>query len=425
VVRRKHLAVAAAVVGPVVAGCAGLVGIGDVTFAPEDAAVLEDGGRDASVSHGDAGTDAAQSDATLGDATPGDATFGDATLGDANVDDANPGDANPGDANVEDANVGDANVGDANLGDADAARDGGVDAEVDDGAVTNPDASDAACVGLQPTAPTTLPLDAVPGATAAYALRKLRAAYTGPLATVVRESDGASLSIQPDAEGNFPQCAVQAFANGGAVAVTKWFDQSGNGYDVDQPATTSSFSAQAPTLVLNVYGSLPSVRFAYDDESYLTGSFPWIDGGSPWSSSASLLGGVAAAASYQPIFDYGDVSSGTGHSIFGEVQSAGQFVFSFGPYGTNINSSIGTTAPSTYAISCTGTSAIGYVNGASFTGSYGAQNVSGSTFVIGGSPEQFGIWLNGDVAGLLLYPEALTGTQVATLQTADRAYYGF
>ena len=84
-----------------------------------------------------------------------------------------------------------------------------------------------------------------------------------------------------------------------------------------------------------------------------------------------------------------------------------------------------TTAPSTYAIASTGASATGYVDGTSFTPAYGMQNVSGTTFAIGGSPAQFGIWLNGDIATLILYPEALTAGQVATLQSSDRAYYGF
>jgi hypothetical protein len=343
----------------------------------------------------------------------------DATTGDSASADVFSADAPSGDTSLSDAPSADGHVSDAGI--ADAVSEDVVVA--DTGAA--PDSGDGGCVTNDPTV-ATFPLDAVSGATAAYGLRKLRAAYSGPLVTVVRESDGTSMTVSANAKGNFPSCTVATFAAGGLLAVTKWFDQSGNGYDVVEPTPTGSFSAQAPTLAFNVHDNYPAVAFTYAASNYLTGSFPWVDGGSPWSSSVVLLGGVAAAGSFQPIFDYGDVGSGaTGGSIFGLLEASGQFVFSFGPYGYNDVSTITTTAPSTYAIASTGASATGTVDGTSFTPSYGVQNVSGSTFVIGGSPAQFGIWLNGDIATLLLYPEALTAMQVATLQSSDRAYYGF
>ena len=288
---RRSLACVALALGPLVtgalAGCGQIIGIGDVELAPADAA--------------------AGMDATTGDSASADVFSADAPSGDTSLSDAPSADGHVSDAGIADAVSKDVVV-------------------TDTGAA--PDSGDGGCVTSDPTV-ATFPLDAVSGATAAYGLRKLRAAYSGPLVTVVRESDGTSMTVSANTKGNFPSCTVATFAGGGLVAVTKWFDQSGNGYDVVEPTPTGSFSAQAPTLAFNVHDNFPAVAFTYTASNYLTGSFPWVDGGSPWSSSVVLLGGVAAAGSFQPIFDYGDVGSqATGGSIFGLLEASGQFVFS-------------------------------------------------------------------------------------------------
>jgi hypothetical protein len=74
-------------------------------------------------------------------------------------------------------------------------------------------------------------LDAVPGAAAAYSLRQLSNAYTGPVVTVRRSSD--------DAEADFKASEIDdgtltAFCGAGDGLVKTWFDQSGNGNDASQ-----------------------------------------------------------------------------------------------------------------------------------------------------------------------------------------------
>jgi hypothetical protein len=82
-------------------------------------------------------------------------------------------------------------------------------------------------------------LDAVPGAAAAYSLRQLSNAYTGPVVTVRRSSD--------DAEADFKASEIDdgtltAFCGAGDGLVKTWHDQSGNGRDASQ--VYQQFAAQ-------------------------------------------------------------------------------------------------------------------------------------------------------------------------------------
>ena len=79
-------------------------------------------------------------------------------------------------------------------------------------------------------------LDAVPGAAAAYSLRQLSNAYTGPVVTVRRSSD--------DAEADFKASEIDdgtlaAFCGAGDGFVKTWHDQSGSGNDASQGTAAS------------------------------------------------------------------------------------------------------------------------------------------------------------------------------------------
>lgn len=108
-----------------------------------------------------------------------------------------------------------------------------------------------------------------PGGTADYgfslsgmkmglSLRRLSAAYTGPLVQV-RTPNGL-FEIYPKADGTLDTEFIMAAANGGDVRVTKWYDQSGNGRHA-YPTVPGA----EPYLVLNgaqaVSGQRASMRF--------------------------------------------------------------------------------------------------------------------------------------------------------------------
>lgn len=81
-------------------------------------------------------------------------------------------------------------------------------------------------------------LDSYPGAVAAYSLRKLRSAYAGSAIRVRRSSDNTELDIGFTALGNLDTTALTTFVGISNGYITRWYDQSGNTYTVQQLTTT-------------------------------------------------------------------------------------------------------------------------------------------------------------------------------------------
>jgi hypothetical protein len=108
----------------------------------------------------------------------------------------------------------------------------------------------------------TMLLDAVPAATAAYSLRKLRDAYTGNAIRVRRSSDNAESEIgflndQLDVN------ELETFIGSGNGYVVTWYDQSGNSEHV-----TQATAGNQPMIVENgsvlISDGKPMVRFNND-----------------------------------------------------------------------------------------------------------------------------------------------------------------
>jgi hypothetical protein len=92
-------------------------------------------------------------------------------------------------------------------------------------------------------------LDAFPGATAGYSLRKLSINYNGPCIRVRRSSDNAEQDIGFDGDGigsRLDERALLAFVGNVNGFVTRWYDQSGNG--LHQIRTTA---IEQPQIVTN------------------------------------------------------------------------------------------------------------------------------------------------------------------------------
>jgi len=89
-------------------------------------------------------------------------------------------------------------------------------------------------------------LDAFPGAAAAYSLRKLRSAYTGPAIRVKRFVAGQEEQDFGFINGNLDTTAILNFCGGGDGRIAVWYDQSGNGIDA-----TASNNAQKPLIVIS------------------------------------------------------------------------------------------------------------------------------------------------------------------------------
>ena len=103
-------------------------------------------------------------------------------------------------------------------------------------------------------------LDGLPAAAAAFSVRRLRGAYTGPLLRVQRASDNLEQNIGATVGGNLDTSALSSFCSSTSCFVSTWFDQSGNGQD----ATALAPSLQ-PRLVnsgaIETEGSRPALRY--------------------------------------------------------------------------------------------------------------------------------------------------------------------
>ena len=111
-------------------------------------------------------------------------------------------------------------------------------------------------------------LDAVPGAAAAYSLRQLSNAYTGPVVTVRRSSDNAEEDFKAS---EIDDGTLAAFCGAGDGLVKTWFDQSGNtGRDASQGTAASQPKiVDAGTVITD--GGKPSLEFDGSND-YLSAS---------------------------------------------------------------------------------------------------------------------------------------------------------
>jgi hypothetical protein len=105
-------------------------------------------------------------------------------------------------------------------------------------------------------------LDTYSGAAAAYSLRKLRTAYTGS-AIEVRRTNNDVADIGFTSTGELDTTALLAFTGTGALNngfVTKWYDQSGNGYDATQATALNQPQIVSAGSVILENGK-PSIDF--------------------------------------------------------------------------------------------------------------------------------------------------------------------
>ena len=115
-------------------------------------------------------------------------------------------------------------------------------------------------------------LDSLPSAAAAYSVRRLRAAYAGPLLRVRRSTDNVQQNIGFTIGGNLDRAALASFCGTASCYVTTWFEQSGNGGNLGRSNTGNQ-----PRLVnagsLELLGTRPALRF-YGGQSLVAGIFP-------------------------------------------------------------------------------------------------------------------------------------------------------
>jgi hypothetical protein len=114
--------------------------------------------------------------------------------------------------------------------------------------------------------PTPYLLDTYEGAAAAYSLRRLRSAYTGPAVRVRRESNNDELDIYFDGQGNLDTASLEAFCAGTNGFVKVWYDQSGNGNDATQDVATANQPQIVSSGSIIPEGGKPAIEFDGSDD---------------------------------------------------------------------------------------------------------------------------------------------------------------
>lgn len=104
-------------------------------------------------------------------------------------------------------------------------------------------------------------LDDYPGAAAAYSLRRLATAYTGPLVQVRRASDNDETTIPYKDDGTLDVGVLNAFAAGTDAFVSEWPDQSGNANDAVQATTARQPKIYDASTGIILDGGKPALSF--------------------------------------------------------------------------------------------------------------------------------------------------------------------
>ena len=131
--------------------------------------------------------------------------------------------------------------------------------------------------------PTPLILDTYGnGVVAGYSLRKLKAGYAGSAIEVRRSSDGTLQDIGFDSNGNLDTTSLLAFVGAGNGYVQKWYDQSGNGEDMEQGTGANQPQIVASGNVIE-QNSLPAIRFDGTNDGYTS-----IQSSNPFSYSGAV-----------------------------------------------------------------------------------------------------------------------------------------
>lgn len=103
------------------------------------------------------------------------------------------------------------------------------------------------------------PLDALRASIyAAYGLRRLVSTWSGPLVTVRRSTDNATLDVYPAGDGWLDTAALLAWCGSASAYVTRWWDQSGLARNAEQ-ATASSQPRIVLSGVMDTFGGKPAI----------------------------------------------------------------------------------------------------------------------------------------------------------------------
>jgi len=165
-------------------------------------------------------------------------------------------------------------------------------------------------------------LDVNPRATVAYSLRKLNSSYNGPLLTIRRDSDNAETNIG-FYRYTLDTQAISSFAGAGSAYVKVWYDQSGNGNNMQRLTTTvQPLIYRSGSLITE--GVQPAIYFT---SSYNMTTVSSVNVPQPYSMFRVMKRLVADGKTtefiYTPIASVQSVSTGAHRAFAGIIASFG------------------------------------------------------------------------------------------------------
>lgn len=244
---------------------------------------------------------------------------------------------------------------------------------------------------------------------AAYSMRRLSAAYTGPVLRARRASDNAEQDFSP-ASSFLTFSEVNTWAGGNAFATT-FYDQSGGGRNLLQATT-----ANQPQII-NAANSLPALLFDGSNDVLATGAFARTQ---PYAFNS--VHRVVAAGSTYVLFD--GLVNDTGQ-VYGSTGADTAVVYAgAGGVGLGTSTSIPIATRGAIGGTINGASSLLEVNAAtiaSFSGNAGASNASGLT--LGGRAST--LLANMESQEFILFSTAHTQAQLQADNASMRAAWGF
>jgi lysophospholipase L1-like esterase len=263
----------------------------------------------------------------------------------------------------------------------------------------------AAVEAVDPFVPGSLLLDAIARRPkAAYGTRKLSTLYAGAALRVRRSGDNTEQDIG-FASNDLDTTALAAFVGANNGFVSKWYDQSGNGYDQSQPTMAAQPQIVVSGTNVTVNGK---VALKFSSSPLNPASGPSINDHTVM---ATLVEGTRVGG-FGGIMSLGGMlmlSQTGGGSAWGTYGSSAQ------PSGTNL------VASSPYILSMIGNAGSGgtfYTDGSS-DGTY-ASSSSQSPHIGGASGQN----INATICELVAWDVQLSGPNFNTVRSNTDAYWG-
>jgi hypothetical protein len=250
-------------------------------------------------------------------------------------------------------------------------------------------------------------LDLYPGAAAAYSLRNLSTAYTGPVVRVRRSSDNTE---QDFTASQVTDGTLTTFCGAGNGFVRTWYDQSGNGYHMAQtitsaqPLVVSSGTLQTlsgkPTLVFDGTNDLMNQPTGANWQS-ISCVVKYTKNLTQFNEFDSIIGGITVTGSSGGIGIIGNEASA---SLRTSVQWGDEYYYNGGVYtpGVSVFPSI------------TDKALITFISTDAVTGVNGLQ--------IGKDRDQVGRFWGGTMSEIIIHPSNQSSNRTA-IESNINAHY--